>query len=283
LKEPSLIFDLHCHSNQSDGILSPDALLSRAKQRGVDVLALTDHDTIAGLASAQQAAREQGVQLINGIEFSSQWGKNGVHIVGLGVDTSSSVLLGAIESQQTARSQRALAIAERLYKAGFSGALEGAQRIAGEALLGRPHFAQYLVDIGAVKNMNSAFKKYLGAGKPADVKYQWPDMQQVIEWIHGAAGVAVLAHPCKYDLTRTKMCALIGDFAAAGGDALEIISGQQASGVADDLARIAQANGLYASCGSDFHMPDQPWHELGNFGTLPAQCRPVWQLLGFAA
>ena len=278
-----MIFDLHCHSNQSDGILSPDALLSRAKAKGVDVLALTDHDTIAGLASARQAASQQGVQLINGIEFSSQWGRNGAHIVGLGVDTASSSLRDAITAQQDARTQRALAIAERLQKAGFSDALEGAQTLAGDALVGRPHFAQWLVNIGAVANMNAAFKKYLGAGKPADVKYQWPVMYTVIEWIHAAAGVAVLAHPCKYDLTRTKMCALIGDFAAAGGDALEVISGQQAAGVAEDLARIAEANQLYASCGSDFHMPDQPWQELGNFGVLPTRCRPVWQLLGFQA
>lgn len=278
-----MIFDLHCHSNQSDGILSPDALLSRAKAKGVDVLALTDHDTIAGLASARQAADEQGVQLINGIEFSSQWGRNGVHIVGLGVDTSSSALAEAIQAQQDARSQRAVAIAERLHKAGFPDALTGAQLLAGDALVGRPHFAHWLVSIGAVTNLNAAFKKYLGAGKPADVKYQWPDMATIVAWIHEAAGVAVLAHPCKYDLTRTRMCALIKDFAAAGGDALEIISGQQAAGVAEDLARIAETNDLYASCGSDFHMPDQPWQELGNFGVLPGRCRPVWQLLGFQA
>lgn len=276
-----MIFDLHCHSNQSDGILSPEDLLSRAKTKGVDVLALTDHDTIAGLTSARQAADLHGVRLINGIEFSSQWGKGGVHIVGLGVDTTSSSLQRAISAQQDARTQRAEAIAERLQKAGFSAALEGAQSIAGDALVGRPHFAQWLVKIGAVANVNAAFKKYLGAGKPADVKYQWPDMSHIIDWIHGAAGVAVLAHPFKYDLTRTKMCALIGDFKARGGDALEVISGHQAAGVAEDLARIAEANHLYASCGSDFHMPDQPWQELGNFGVLPERCRPVWQLLEF--
>lgn len=278
-----MIFDLHCHSNQSDGILSPDALLSRAKAKGVDVLALTDHDTIAGLPSARQAACQQGVQLINGIEFSSQWGRNGVHIVGLGVNTASSALQDSIAAQQNARTQRAVAIAERLHKAGFSDALSGAQALAGDALVGRPHFAQWLVNVGAVTNVNAAFKKYLGAGKSADVKYQWPAMSIVVEWIHEAEGVAVLAHPCKYDLTRTKMCALIGDFAATGGDALEVISGQQVAGVAEDLARIAEANQLYASCGSDFHMPDQPWQELGNFGNLPERCRPVWQLLGFQA
>lgn len=278
-----MIFDLHSHSNQSDGILSPEALMSRAKTRGVTVLALTDHDTIAGLRAAQQAADENGLVLVNGIEFSSQWGRGGVHIVGLGLDVNSAGLLDAIATQQQARIDRAQAISDRLAKLGISGALVGARELAGDALVGRPHFAQYLVSIGAAKNIQGAFKKFLGAGKPADVKYQWPGIQQVIEWIHGAGGVAVLAHPFKYELTRTKMCALIGDFAAQGGDGLEVISGQQASAATQDLARIASANGLSASCGSDFHMPDQPWQELGNFGPLPDQCHPIWRRLGFDA
>lgn len=258
-------------------------LVSRAKEREVNVLALTDHDTIAGLFLAQQAADICGITLINGIEFSSQWGKGGVHIVGLGFDLESQSLKDAIDCQHHARICRADQIAARLDKVGIVGSLDGAQTIAGEALVGRPHFAQYLVNIGAVSNINAAFKKYLGAGKLADVKYQWPDMSTVVNWIHSAGGVAVLAHPCKYDLTRTKMCALIKDFAGVGGDALEVISGMQASAMTDDLARIAATNNLSASCGSDFHSPNQPWQELGSFNSLPVSCKPVWRLLGFAA
>jgi hypothetical protein len=276
-----VIFDLHCHTHFSDGLLSPEAVIARAKERGVSVLAITDHDTIAGVGIAQKAALESGITLISGIEFSSQWGKGGVHIVGLGVDVSSPALIAAVEFQEQARNARAIAIADRLSKAGFPGALAGAQEIAGNATLGRPHFAQYLVAIDAVKNINAAFKKYLGAGKPADVKYQWPLMDQVIEWIHTSGGVAVLAHPAKYELTRTKMCALISSFAAAGGDALEVISGLQPAALTDDLLRIASSHSLYASCGSDFHIPDQPWQELGSFGRLPVHAKPVWELLGY--
>lgn len=276
-----MIFDLHCHTHFSDGVLSPEALVARAKERGVTVLAITDHDTIAALEIAQKAALDSGINLITGIEFSSQWGKGGVHIVGLGVDVNSSELIAAVELQEQARKARALAIADRLSKAGFPGALEGAQAIAGDAALGRPHFAQYLVTIGAVKNINAAFKKYLGTGKPADVKYQWPLMEQVITWIHAAGGLAVLAHPIKYELTRTKMCALIDSFVAAGGDALEVISGLQPAAVTEDLIRIANERSLHASCGSDFHFPDQPWQELGSFGKLPAHAKPVWELLGY--
>lgn len=255
--------------------------MSRAKEQGVTHLALTDHDTVAGLARAKVVAEAEGMTLIPGIEFSSQWGKGGVHIVGLGIDTESLELKSAIAAQQEARETRALAIAARLDKLGIQGSLEGARALAGEGQLGRPHFAQFLVDRGLVKDMGAAFKKYLGAGKSADVKFQWPHIEEVIEWIHSAGGFAVLAHPRKYTLTRTKMCALIGDFAAAGGDALEVISGQQPSGMADDLARIAHANGLSASCGSDFHRPNAPWQELGKFGNLPDICKPIWQMPGF--
>lgn len=276
-----MIFDLHCHTYFSDGMLSPDALVERAKARNVSVLAITDHDTIAGVGIAQKAALEASVQLIPGIEFSSQWGRGGVHIVGLGIDTKSAVLADAISRQAQAREARSIAIGDRLTKLGFPYALTGARAYAGESSVCRPHFAQYLVEVGAVKNINAAFKKYLGAGKPADVKYQWPLMDQVIRWIHDAGGVAVLAHPNKYELTRTKICALADSFVAAGGDAIEVISGLQPSATTEDLLRIAAERNLYASCGSDFHVPDQPWQELGSFGQLPNHARPVWELLGY--
>lgn len=276
-----MIFDLHSHTYFSDGALSPEALVERAKARGVSVLAITDHDTIAGVGLAHKAAVKAGIELIAGIEFSSQWGKGGVHIVGLGVDPDSPGLQAAIKFQELAREARSKAIGERLSRAGFPGALAGAQALAGEGTLGRPHFAQYLVSIGAVKNINAAFKKYLGTGKPADVKYQWPLMDEVIGWIHSAGGVAVLAHPAKYELTRMKMCALVDSFAAAGGDAVEVISGLQPMSLTQDLINIVNARSLYASCGSDFHVPDQTWQELGSFGVLPDNVKPVWNLLGF--
>lgn len=276
-----MIFDLHCHSNFSDGVLSPEDLVARAKSRGVSVLAITDHDTIAGVEIAQKASADLGIKLIPGIEFSSQWGKSGVHIVGLGVDPNARELLAAVAHQDEARNLRSEAIAVKLARAGFPNALQGARELSGKGTLGRPHFAQYLVNIGAVKNINAAFKKYLGTGKPADVKYDWPVMDKVIAWIHAAGGVAVLAHPAKYELTRMKMCALVDSFANAGGEAVEVISGMQPAALTLDLARIVNGKSLYASCGSDFHAPDQPWQELGSFGELPAESKPVWKLLGF--
>lgn len=257
--------------------------MSRAKARSVSVIAVTDHDTIAGLSAARQAARDLGIGFINGIEISSLWMAAGVHIVGLGVNTDSVVLKDAVSHLQKVRTDRAVAIAEKFQKLGFGDILPAVQQLAGDAAVGRLHFARYLVEKGVSKSIQHAFKQYLGAGKQADVKYHWPAMAQVIEWIHEAGGLAVLAHPAKYGLTRSRMCRLIGDFAAAGGDAMEVISGQQESRLTTDLGRIATANGLLASCGSDFHVPDQGWQELGNFGALPAQCQPVWQRLGFEA
>lgn len=270
------VYDLHCHSSASDGILRPDELVSRAKMQGVSVLALTDHDTLEGYAAATQAAEGMDLHLICGVEFSSQWRNQGIHIVGLNLDPECPSLLAAIDQQQSERTTRAIEIAARLAKLGIPDALEGAQQFAGESSLGRPHFARFLVEQGHVSSINAAFKQYLGAGKAGDVKHGWPDFEEIIGWIRAAGGVPVLAHPAKYKMTRTKLCSMIGDFVAAGGMAIEVIAGYQAPQLTDDLAGIANKYQLLASCGSDFHLPDQPWQELGAFGTLPPRCNPVW-------
>ncbi|WP_075187981.1 PHP domain-containing protein [Teredinibacter haidensis] len=272
------VYDLHCHSDQSDGALSPEDLVSRAKERQVTALALTDHDTIAGIERARNCARREGIDLIAGIEFSSQWSGRGIHVVGLNIDTGNMVLLKALEKQARVREERAVNIGERLAKCGIQDAYEGAKAYAGDAAVGRPHFAQYLVDTGAVTSFKQAFKRYLGAGKTGDVKSGWPEVAEVVEWILAADGVAVLAHPAKYNMTRTKLCYLTEAFAEAGGQAIEVVSGKQPVGLAENLAKIALQYQLAASCGSDFHVPGQPWQELGCASRLPADVQPVWEL-----
>ncbi len=254
--------------------------MSRAKRQDVEVLALTDHDTINGLSAAAAQAQNEGITLIPGIEFSCDWNARNIHIVGLNIDTDNERLLSAIESQHKVRSSRAELIGEKLAALGFEGALEGARKIAGEAVIGRPHFAQYLVDNGHCKSIAQAFKRYLGAGKPGDIKQVWPDISQVIEVIVASGGTAVLAHPKKYNMTRTKLCAMVADFTEAGGLAIEVVSGKQEKHVTADLAKIANKYGLAASCGSDFHVPGSPWQELGAFSDLPDDVRPVWALWG---
>lgn len=270
--------DLHTHSLCSDGILRPQALVSRAKMQGVTVLALTDHDSVAGIEEAQLAAQVEGIRLLPGIEFSCLWNGTGIHIVGLNIDPEHPQMQLAIARQAENRETRAVQIGEKLAKVGIPGALAGARRLAGDAVIGRPHFAQYLIETGRVSSVNAAFKKYLGAGKIGDVKQVWPSITEATGWITAAGGVAVLAHPDKYKMTRTKLCKLIEEFVSIGGQGMEVVSGHQSPALTRDLRLIANKYGLYASCGSDFHVPDQPWQELGAFGGLPDDCRPVWEL-----
>lgn len=276
--------DLHCHSTASDGILSPAALVSRAKSRGVTLLALTDHDTVAGLAEARAAGGEEGVEILPGIEFSALWGRRTVHIVGLNVDADAPALREGIERRDHLRRERAERIAGQLEKRGFSGALEGARALAGASVLGRPHFARWLVQEGHVEDSARAFKRYLGAGKAGDVKVDWPSMEETVATIRAAGGHAVLAHPLKYGLTRTRLQRLLGEFSRAGGAAAELLCGRQNPVQTRDLRRlmesVAAENGdlpLHASLGSDFHQPDQPWRELGSVH-LPPDVEPVWKL-----
>ncbi|WGL17743.1 PHP domain-containing protein [Microbulbifer bruguierae] len=274
--------DLHCHSTASDGILSPAALVSRAKSAGVTLLALTDHDTVAGIAEAQAEAHSQGVTLLPGIEFTALWGRRVVHIVGLNIDCEATALREAISTRDRLRVERAHQIAERLEKRGFAGAWVGARTLAGDGVIGRPHFARWLVDAGYVADTGKAFKRYLGAGKIGDVTVSWPDLRATVASIREAGGAAVLAHPLKYGLTRTRLQALIADFRDAGGDALEVVCGQQnpvqTREVLALLARLGDSGAsLLASLGSDFHQPDQPWRKLGGVH-LPAGVEPVWNL-----
>ena len=274
--------DLHCHSAASDGILSPTALVSRAKSHGVSVLAVTDHDTVQGLQEAFLAASAQGVVLVPGIELTARWGSRVVHVVGLNFDRQSTAILEAIEVRDRLRDERAERIAEKLEKRGFAGALAGARALAGDGVIGRPHFARWLVEAGHVEDTARAFKRYLGAGKAGDVAVDWPHLADTIASITAAGGSPVLAHPLKYGLTRTRLQSLLMDFARAGGRAVEVVCGQQnpvqTREILTLLTRVAeQGFPLTASLGSDFHQPDQPWRELGGVH-LPADVEPVWNL-----
>ncbi|MGB5579777.1 MAG: PHP domain-containing protein, partial [Woeseia sp.] len=217
-------FDLHTHTNASDGELQPAELVARACQRGVTHLAITDHDTLRAYDSLDCPAE---LTLITGIELSTRWRKRGIHIVGLNLARDNADLNDGIARQQIGRKQRARKIADRLVKAGLPDLFDAVTTRAGNSNIGRPHFAQELVAAGHVRDVATAFKKYLGDNKLGDVRESWADMPEVIRWIRSAGGVAVLAHPAHYKLTRSKLCELLEDFIAAGGAAIEVISGRQ--------------------------------------------------------
>jgi 3',5'-nucleoside bisphosphate phosphatase len=264
--------DLHCHSNRSDGVLAPAALVRRAAAHGVDLLALTDHDQLAGLAEASQAARETGIGFVPGVEVSVTWRGTTVHIIGLGIDPDDARLAAGLARVRSGRTRRARSIARSLEDAGIRGALDGALRHVGDAaMISRTHFARYLVDIRAVTDLRDAFRRFLGPGKPGYVAQQWATLGDAIGWICGAGGQAVIAHPGRYALSAGAQRALLGEFRDAGGTGLEVVTSSHAPDAYRVFGALAQAFGLRASRGSDFHAPG----EGVEFGALPTVELPV--------
>ncbi|MBB3190746.1 hypothetical protein FHR94_001980 [Halomonas cerina] len=272
-----LTIDLHMHSTASDGALSPAGVVALCRERGVTHLALTDHDTMAGVEEARAAGETAGLRVVPGTELSTQWRGINIHVVGLLPEGAQGDLVAGLVAQAEARHRRALAIAERLEKAGLDHALDRAREQAdADRPLGRPDFARALVAAGLVPDMGSAFAKYLGNGKPGDIKAHWPYLAEAVAWILDAGGVAVLAHPLCHGLTRRKRGLLLDDFAAAGGQAAELVSGFQNPDVTRDLSRQLQERGLYASVGSDFHFPGGHLAP-GSMSRVPRTATPpVW-------
>lgn len=262
--------DLHTHSTASDGGLPPAALVARAFECGVRTLALTDHDTVAGVAEAADAARRLGLRLIAGVELSLLWEKTPLHVVGLNVDTRSAALQEATARLDQIRIERAQRIGERLAKLGMPGAYEGACAEGGTARPGRAHFARHLLRTGRVTSLQAAFDRLLRHGRPAYVATDWPELEEGIEGIHQAGGVAVLAHPLDYDLTASKLRRLAATFKAAGGEAIEVINGRIGNDRIHTGVVLAQRHALLGSAGSDFHSPDTPHSDLGRLPAFPA-------------
>ncbi|WP_372964549.1 PHP domain-containing protein [Marinobacter sp.] len=275
-QEQKSCIDLHCHSTASDGALAPAELIARAAEKGVSHLALTDHDTIAGLPEAREAALGAGLTLIPGVELSCVWRSYTIHVVGLDFDETSPPFLAALSCQNENRWQRARMIADKLSRLKVDALLDKATALAGGEVPGRPHFAQALVDAGVVPKVAHAFKRHLGAGKPGDVKACWPELNEVVQWIQDADGVAVLAHPRKYRLSATRLRELVGDFRKAGGRAIEVSISGQSSGDLGFVAELARRENLLASQGSDFHFPGAAWCELGRITKMPEGLEPVW-------
>lgn len=270
-----MVFDLHCHTTASDGALAPRELLARACEQGVTCLAITDHDTVDAYLELTGFGNA-GVALCYGIELSASWHGRSVHIVGLNLRPQCEGLRTALESQQQSRRQRAEVIAKRLSQKGIKDALAGATAYAGKGMIGRPHFARFLVASGKVRDEQQAFRRYLGSGKAGDVQSGWPTVGTVTSWIRDSGGTAVLAHPAQYKMTNAKLGNLADEFVQAGGTAVEVVSGKQAPELTRRLAELANAKHLLASSGSDFHRPGQAWSELGRQSALPADVRPVW-------
>jgi 3',5'-nucleoside bisphosphate phosphatase len=270
-------YDLHCHSTLSDGLLTPSQVVRRAAERGVDVLALTDHDEVAGLAEARVAAREAGVQFVAGSELSVSWQDSTVHVVALGIDAENAMLVRGLEHVRTSRDARAQRIGESLAAAGIPNALEGALAyVTSERLISRTHFARHLIDAGHARDMKDAFKRFLTTGNPGHVPHTWASLPDAVDWIHAAGGQAVIAHPGRYKLTRAELRALVGEFRDLQGDALEIVSPSHTPAQYAEFATLARAFGIKGSCGTDFHGPGESRLDFGELPPLPTGVDPVW-------
>ena len=270
-------FDLHSHSTVSDGTLTPAALVGRALSRGIDVLALTDHDDTAGIEEARSAAEGTALRLVPGVEISVTWESRTLHIVGLGVDPANPVLARGLAGIRAGRDARAARIGESFAKAGIGGALEGAKRyVTSERLISRTHFARFLVERVHARSMQDAFKRYMRPGRPGHVEHAWAALGDAVSWIHAAGGQAVVAHPARYDLTATRLRRLLGEFRDLRGDAIEVLCPGQTIADTEDHARCARVFGLLASTGSDFHDPDESSLDLGALPPLPMGAAPVW-------
>ncbi len=249
---PALI-DLHSHSTVSDGLLAPEALVAHAAAQGVKVLALTDHDDTAGLAVAAKVAAEHDMQFINGVEISVTWRRRTIHVVGLRVDPDYEPLRAGLEKIRAGRHLRAVGMAASLSKFGIEGSLEGAYAHAQQGIISRAHFARYLMDKGYASNIKSIFKRYLVKGKPGYFEHEWASLEDVIGWIKGSGGEAVLAHPGRYDFGRSNMLLLLEEFRNLGGAAIEVVTGSHTVDQYQEYAKLAAMFGLKSSLGSDYH------------------------------
>lgn len=273
--------DFHSHSTASDGVLSPSELVARAAEYGVDALALTDHDTLAGLDEARAAADQHGLTLVNGIELSVLQGNREIHVLGLWVDPDSPVLRDRVAVQMQARQERARRIGARLDKAArIQDSYIKACELGDTNAPGRPWFARVLMAEGVVRDQRHAFNRFLKKGQSGYVSTPWVTLEQGVADLCAAGGVPVLAHPQAYGLTRKRLRELVRDFRNAGGLALEAampgLSPQQA-GLLEECWRHF---GLGVSGGSDFHSPQQKWLRLGGLPPFPADATPVWALPG---
>jgi len=274
---PMLNVDLHSHSTISDGVLSPTALVARAKANGVHVMALTDHDEVQGVAEAREAADVYGVKFISGVEISTTWAGSTVHIVGLGIDENNQELIAGLEETRSGRVERAHEMSRLLENVGISGAYEGAMKmVSNPFLVTRKHFARHLVGAGICQDIKDAFRRYLVEGKPGYMPHRWASLEDAVKWIRNAGGIAGIAHPGRYRFSDLVFGAFFEEFKYLGGTMIEVVTGSHTVDQYQKYARIARDFGFQASMGSDFHSPEESRVDIGTLPPLPEGLIPVW-------
>ena len=271
--------DLHTHSDRSDGVLAPAALVARARTRDVAVLALTDHDTLSGCEEASAACQHSDIQFITGIELTSQWRGREIHVIGLQVNPVDPALQQHCLAVLAQRRERILGIAGRLNAAGLPGDSLAQQALTAHAPT-RTHIARAMLAAGLVTSVQRAFDRWLGRGQAGYIAQPWPELATAVRHVLQAGGIAVLAHPHRYPVSNGVLRELVGEFRDAGGGGIEVSLAGMAPADADRLAALARRFDLAGSFGSDFHEPDLPWRPLGRLDKLPEGVRPITAHLG---
>jgi predicted metal-dependent phosphoesterase TrpH len=275
------LIDLHLHSLESDGVLEPAAVIALAAANGVRLLALTDHDTTAGVESALSAARRHGLALVAGVEASASWSGRAIHVLGLAIDPCAPALAAGLERTRTLRRVRARAMADRLKRHGLPGDELYDAAEAGANVLTRTHLARAMVERGIVPDAGAAYTEWLGQGRPGHVASNFCALGEVVSWVRAAGGYAVIAHPLRYQLSAGARRNLLADFKGAGGAGIEVVTGGQSSTQVEAGTGLALRAGLAGSVGSDFHDPAIPWNPPGRLANLPPSVSPIWLKPGF--
>ncbi len=271
-----LVYDLHTHTTASDGELSPKSLVLKAKTNGIDVLAITDHDTTSGIAAAADEASKQNIKLIPGIELSVSWRNKSFHIIGLGIEPDNEKLKASLKETEELRQQRAMEIGKKLEKIGVAKAYFEARELAGVHTLTRSHFARVLINQGFAVDSREVFKKYLVQNKPGFVKTNWVELSSGIKLIKDSGGEAILAHPLRYNITASWLRRFLVTFKESGGIGIEVVTGSSNTDEITTTAAYAKRFELSGSAGSDFHGFDNTWVKLGQLATMPKSVMPVW-------
>ena len=271
------VYDLHTHTTASDGEFSPKALVVKAKSSGIDVLAITDHDTTEGIAEAEDEACKQNIKMLPGIELSVSWMDKNFHIVGLGIDPDNRKLQASLKETEELREQRAIEIGKKLKKIGVTKAYSEAKTLAGVNTLTRSHFARVLINQGFATDSREVFKKYLVHNKPGFVKTSWVEMESGIKLIKDSGGEAILAHPLRYNITASWLRRFLTAFKESGGIGIEVVTGSSNTDEITTASAYARRFELSGSAGSDFHGYDNTWVKLGQLAAMPESVTPVWE------
>lgn len=272
-----LNIDLHSHSKYSDGLLFPQELVARAVSNGAKALALTDHDMVKGIAEMRKVCQQAGIHFVPGVEISITWGGRSVHIVGLQIDEKNQAFVSNLNANRSGRVERAVEIGRRLEQLGIPGAYEGVvQQVSDPIVISRKHFSRFLVDAKICSTTTEAFEQYLKKDRPAYVFHEWTTLEKAISWIRDAGGIAVIAHPGRYDISEKSLLSLFDDFKQLGGTGIEVVTASHSRDLYPYFADLAKQYGFLASAGSDFHAPGEGYLDIGKLPPLPDGLTPVW-------